>query len=64
MSFPFELPILDKVSSPEELRKMSDSEAMRVGDWSIAIGNPLGLGGTVTAGVIVVSEKGRIVFVG
>ena len=29
-----------------------DSESMKVGDWSIAIGNPLGLGGTVTAGII------------
>ena len=25
---------------------------MRVGDWSLAIGNPFGLGGTVTAGIV------------
>ena len=29
-----------------------DSDVMRVGDWTIAIGNPLGLGGTVTAGIV------------
>ena len=29
-----------------------NSEAMRVGDWTIAIGNPLGLGGSVTTGIV------------
>ena len=32
--------------------KLGDSDAIRVGDWAIAIGNPLGFGNTVTVGVI------------
>jgi serine protease Do len=29
-----------------------NSDAVRVGDWVMAIGNPLGFGGTVTAGIV------------
>jgi serine protease Do len=34
-----------------------DSDTARVGDWVLAIGNPFGLGGTVTAGIV--SARGR-----
>jgi len=34
-----------------------DSEAMRIGDWVMAIGNPFGLGGTVTTGIISARER-------
>jgi serine protease Do len=34
-----------------------DSDAVRVGDWVVAIGNPFGLGGSATAGII--SARGR-----
>lgn len=36
---------------------LGDSDAMRIGDWAIAMGNPMGLDWTLTVGVI--SAKGR-----
>ncbi len=34
-----------------------NSDRMRVGDWVIAIGNPFGLGGTVTAGIVSARQR-------
>jgi len=36
---------------------LGDSDAMRVGDWVIAIGNPYGLGGSVTQGIISARQR-------
>ena len=37
--------------------KWGDSEAMRIGDWVMAIGNPFGLGGSVTAGIVSARQR-------
>lgn len=37
--------------------KIGDSDALKVGDWVIAVGNPFGLGGSVSAGIV--SARGR-----
>ena len=38
--------------------QFGNSEGTRVGDWAIAIGNPFGLGGTVTAGIVSALHRG------
>ena len=53
-----------KVKSKKKLKalKWGDSSKSKVGDWVLAIGNPFGLGGTVTAGII--SAKSRDIRMG
>ena len=41
-----------KPEKPLKAVKFGDSDKMRVGDWVMAVGNPFGLGGTVTAGIV------------
>lgn len=53
-----------KIDADEPLPYVSfgDSDAARVGDWVVAVGNPFGLGGSVTAGII--SARGRDIHAG
>jgi len=48
-----------KIESKDKFKpvKFGDSDKARIGDWVLAIGNPFGLGGTVTSGII--SAKNR-----
>ena len=50
---------LIKIEPNDDLTPVAwgNSKTARIGDWVVAIGNPLGLGGTVTAGII--SARGR-----
>ncbi|MFQ5625075.1 MAG: DegQ family serine endoprotease [Methyloligellaceae bacterium] len=46
-----------KPDKPLPALEFGDSSKMRVGDWVMAIGNPFGLGGTVTLGIISAKKR-------
>jgi serine protease Do len=51
--------VILKVETDKKLTavEFGESKILRVGDWIIAIGNPFGLGGTVTAGIISAQKR-------
>ncbi len=51
------LKVTPKASKPLQSVAFGDSARARIGDWVLAIGNPFGLNGTVTAGIL--SGRGR-----
>ncbi len=46
-----------EADGPFPFVSFGDSDAVRVGDWAIAIGNPFGFGSTVTAGIISARQR-------
>jgi serine protease Do len=46
-----------KTDKPLTAATWGDSDASRVGDWVLAIGNPFGLGGSVTAGILSARQR-------
>jgi len=46
-----------KPAKPLKSVFFGDSKKMRVGDWVLAIGNPFGLGGTVTMGIVSARDR-------
>ncbi|HEV7252303.1 MAG TPA: DegQ family serine endoprotease [Mesorhizobium sp.] len=43
---------VDPALKPLKAVNFGDSDAIRIGDWVMAIGNPFGLGGSVTVGIV------------
>jgi serine protease Do len=59
-----DLALIQITNPPKDLAYLvlGDSDAIRVGDWVVAVGNPFGLSHTVTQGII--SAKGRVIGAG
>jgi len=55
-----DIAVIKIAASGLDAAKFGDSDTLKVGDWVIAVGNPLNLGPTVTAGIISATNRGPI----
>lgn len=60
-SEPADLAVVKVKAKNLPVAQLGDSDAIRVGDWAIAIGNPFALGNTVTVGVVSATKRTEVV---
>ena len=60
-SEPADLAVVKVNAKNLPVAQLGDSDAIRVGDWAIAIGNPFALGNTVTVGVVSATKRTEVV---
>jgi Do/DeqQ family serine protease len=59
-----ELAVIKVNAANLPVAKLGDSDRIRVGDWAIAIGNPIGFGNSVTVGVISAKKREEVLVEG
>jgi serine protease Do len=55
-----DIAVIKIAASGLDAARFGDSDTLKVGDWVISVGNALGLGPTVTAGIISATKRGPI----